>query len=198
MEFNVGDTVVLINGEEWASGEKYKTITGKRTSWVGEIEYKLNNKSTIWYDSELKLYEESQTEFIFQELFTLHDRFGKSYECTSSYYNIKSVCFSSDGEVSVEYKNKNSNRVMISNECKFKLEETKKKMQIIKVEHGKNREQYEFIGINETDYCTMINKGDFVECDTKQGRCYGRCVGRIVKELTETEIKEYKECWRAE
>lgn len=200
MKFKVGDKVVKSDRTEWNNGDKYKIIISVDVR-NGKTYYGLSESDLNWYNHELKFYEEEQkyierqSKFTFEEIFKLKN--GKVYENINITENVKTIRVMESGVIRITYANKNNEGVIISNNHKFKLQEPKKKIKIIKVEHGKDRKQYEFIGINETDYCTMINEGDFVECDTKHGSSYGRCVGRIIKELTESEIKEYKECWRA-
>lgn len=201
MKFKVGDKVVKSDRTEWSNGEKYKIIINVDVR-NGKTYYELTESVLNWYNDELKLYEEEQkymeqqTEFTFEEIFKLKN--GKVYENINTTENVKTIRVMENGVIRITYANKNNEGVIISNNRKFKLQEPKKKIQIIKVAHGKGRKPYEFIGIiNQIGSCGMINEGDFVECDTKYGSSYGRCVGIIIKELTESEIKEYKKCWRA-
>ncbi|WP_346884363.1 hypothetical protein [Clostridium sp. UBA4395] len=190
MKFKVGDKVVLSSGCRWGDGSEYEIITSCNLN-NGRSRYKLSGGSLYWFDHELKHYE-PQTEFTFQEVVKMSD--GQIYECTNKTYNIQTVKTRKSGEILITYANKGRQGIIIPYDCKFKLQEPKKKVNIYRVEHGKDRKQYEFIRKIDNQ---LILVNDMVECDTKYGRCYGKCVNIVPKELTEEEYKQYKECWRA-
>ena len=81
-------------------------------------------------------------------------------------------------------------RLNLKTYLKFKLQEIKRQVPIYKVEHKQDGKKYDFISSQG------LQEGMFVVCDTSQGKSYGRVVDIEIKELTEKEYKQYKECWR--
>lgn len=134
---------------------------------------------------------ESQTEFTFQEVIA-RIKPGEIYEPVNGLCITQTITMDYEKDIIIEILPKKS--FVVPTCSLFKLQEPKKQVKIIKVEHGKGRKQYEFIKKIDNQ-SILVN--DMVECNTKYGNCYGRCVDIIFRELTEQEIKQYKECWRA-
>lgn len=198
MKFKVGDKVVLIDDMPWIQGVKYRVITE-----VLKEGYHLSDTLplSIWYDHELKLYEEEQkyiepqteTEFTFQEVVARNIP-GIYVNCNDGSARIKTVTVSKSGYIHIDAKlhetGENRGVLGIYPEVKFKLQESKKRVRIYKIEHQKNGKQYDFISSQ------LLDCDEFVICDTKCGKSYGRIADVRTIALTETEISNYKECWR--
>jgi len=192
MKFKVGDKVILSNGCRWGDGSECEIITSFNLN-NGRSRYKLSGGSLYWFDHELKLYREP-TEFTFQEVIARIKQ-GETYQ--SIYYasNIQEITKNKKGKILLNLSpcRHIKDEVHIVSDIKFKLQEPKKKVTIYKVEHKKDGKKYDFIS-NEIK---LLQCYEFVVCDTSQGKSYGRIVDLEERELTETEIKQYKECWRA-
>jgi hypothetical protein len=224
MKFKVGDKVRVIDGGEtytsyknmadklisksigkafkWEKGFGYeigpncKTLNGLIGRLVAiEGDYALVNliinsdkRSIVFGVDGIELVQEP-TEFTFEDLFKLKD--NKVYENIHKSDNVKTVRVTENGAIRITYANKNNAGVIISSNCKFKLHVPKRQVPIYKVEHQEDGKQYDFISSQ------FLNDGMFVVCNTSRGKSYGRIAGIEVKGLTEEEIKQYKECWRA-
>lgn len=199
MKFNVGDKVVKSNGNKWSNGDEYKTIT-KCSKFYGESRYELSNNALYWTDYELKFYVEKtqciepQTEFTFPEVVARNIP-GIYVNCNDGSAKIKTVTVSKSGYIHIDAKlhetGENRGVLGIYPEVKFKLQESKKRVPIYKLEHQEDGKQYDFISSQ------LLYKDIFVICGTSQGKSYGKIVNKEYRELTESEIKQYKECWRA-
>lgn len=188
MKFKVGDKVVKACGIEWADGSAYKTIT-KRVWSVEEKYYELDDKkSSRWYDKELKLYEEPQTEFTLAEVIGRNIP-GLYVNCNFPSARLKKVEIQKSGRI-VFYGTIMDN-FGVKSDVKFKLQEPKKQVTIYEIEHKQEGKKYYFRSSQ------LLQEDNFVVCDTTQGKSYGRVVGGKMLELTENETKSYKECWRA-
>lgn len=198
MKFKVGDKVRAIDN-------KY-TFTSKDNGFVGEvielideitsIEHKnlavkdLNASAIYKVNSKHFELVEPQTEFTFQEVIA-RIKPGEIYEPVNGLCITQTITMDYAKDIIIDFLPNKSFAVLT---CSlFKLQEPKKQVKIIKVEHGKGRKQYEFIKKIDNQ-SILVN--DMVECNTKYGNCYGRCVDIIFRELTESEYKQYKECWR--
>lgn len=208
MNFKVGDKVKAI--------DNFHSYASKESQFVGVVRKVLSsfemvvetisntNKARIgmWYRADVTHFElVRQTEFTLQEVITRNIP-GIYVNCNNVKTRVQSIEINERDDLTINANfsvlNELNLGLGVHSQTKFKLQEPKKKVKFIVVEHGKGKKPYEFIGIiNQIGSCGMINEGDFVECDTKYGSSYGRCVGIIIKELTESEIKEYKKCWRA-
>lgn len=182
-KFKVGDKVVPQNGKGWHSGSEFRIIKE-----YFEKGYRISDEvGSVWYDEELKLYEEPQTEFTFQEVIA-RIKPGEVYES-----NKNAALHIKNGDIVLDFDPVHCNGVIFEKDTRYKLQEPKKQYVLYGIEHGLNRKIYYFRSRgNKT-----IPDGSFVFCNTKYGNSYGRAVQRIEKELTEKEYLEYKECWRA-
>ncbi len=147
------------------------------------------------YDVNSKHFEliERQTEFTFQEVIA-RIKEGEVYVNTNPSSRVEKLSLKYGKEVLIiegNYKGLMHNEFGIILEDKFKLQKPKKIATIYRVEHKKDGKKYDFISSQR------LEKEMFVVCDTSQGKSYGRIVDIYTKELTEKEIKQYKECWRA-
>ncbi|WP_346935349.1 hypothetical protein [Clostridium sp.] len=193
MKFKVGDKVIPSKDTQWSEKTKYRTII----EIVKNKGYKLSPyegviTSCVWHDNELKLYE-GPTEFTFQEVIA-RIKEGETYVCTNFACNAQEIRRDKEGKIVLKILSQSmhiKDEVHIPLGIKFKLQEPKKQVTIYKVEHKQNGKKYDFISSQ------ALQEGMFVVCDTSQGKSYGRIVDIEVKELTEKEIKEYRECWRA-
>ncbi len=139
---------------------------------------------------------EEPTEFTFQEVIARNIP-GVYENCNDDGARVKSVEINEHGSFTI---NADFSGLIeldlglgINENLKLKLQEPKKKVTIYKVEHKKDGKKYDFIS-NET---RLLQCYEFVICDTSQGKSYGRIVDLEVRELTNSETKQYKECWRA-
>ncbi len=193
MKFKVGDKVVKSDGSKWINADKYKTILSSGI-YNDRAKYRLSNSDVFWFDGELELYKESQTEFTFQEVVARNIP-GVYENCNDDGARVKSVEINEHGSFTI---NADFSGLIeldlglgINENLKFKLQESKKIATIYRVEHKKDGKKYDFISSQR------LQKEMFVVCDTSQGKSYGRIVDIETRELTEEEIKQYKECWRA-
>jgi hypothetical protein len=189
MKFKVGDKVVKAGGSKWSNGDKYKTIT-ECSKFDGRSRYELSNNNLYWFDYELKFYvEEPQTEF------RLEDIAGNAkpgiYKAVNEKLIVQKITKLDNGFLEFILADNDYGFAMKPLEDKFIFQEFKKTKAIYHVEHQKNGKLYEFISSQ------LLPDGEFVVCDTKYGKSYGKIVNTEFKDLTESEIKEYKECWRA-
>ena len=188
MKFKVGDKVRYIGNEDWQDGLKYRVITQ-----VLENGYLLSGGELTWYDNELNLYEEP-TEFTFQEVVARNIP-GVYVNCNNDMARVQSIEIHEDGDFSINAEFKGLKEIGvglgINHNLKFKLQEIKRQVPIYKVEHKQDGKKYDFISSQR------LQEGIFVVCDTSQGKSYGRVVDIEIKQLTEEEYKQYKECWRA-
>lgn len=190
MKFKVGDKVRHIDNEDWKDGLKYRVVIQ-----VLENGYLLSDGELTWYDNELKLYE-GPTEFTFQEVIVRNIP-GIYVNCNDDMARVQSVEIHEDGNFSINAEFKGLKEINlglgINHNLKFKLQEPKKKVTIYKVEHKRDGKNYDFI----SKEIKLLQCYEFVVCDTSQGKSYGRIVDLEERELTDEEIKQYKECWRA-
>ncbi len=138
-------------------------------------------------------WESGYTEFTFQEVIA-RIKEGEVYVNTNPSSRVEKLSLKYGKEVLIiegNYKGLMHNEFGIILEDKFKLQEPIKIATIYKVEHKKDGKKYDFISSQR------LEKEMFVVCDTSQGKSYGRIVDIETRELTEEEIKQYKECWRA-
>lgn len=195
MKFKVGDFVTVINNACVGYGEKLKVVRVIGNRYKLESEEKSKDNFVIavvgWDEFELKPWEEHQAEFTFQEVIS-RIKPGEIYEPVNGLCITQTITMDYEKDIIIDFLPNKSFAVLTC--TLFKLQEPKKKERIIKVEHGKGGKQYEFI--EKYTLNPFITKGCMVECNTKYGNCYGRCVDIIFRELTEQEIKQYKECWR--
>lgn len=205
-KFKVGDKVVLKCGIPWKHGVQFRTVE----KYIRDGYSLFNGIGAVWYDHELKLYEEPQpkeftlyeepqTEFTFQEVIE-RIKPGDIYSCTDFAFNLKNIVCLDNCNIRIDFANHYLNCcndyeyiVVSSSDAKFKLQEPKKQYVLYGIEHGLNRKIYYFRSRGNKD----IPDGSFVFCNTKYGNSYGKAVQRVEKELTKEEYKQYKECWRA-
>ncbi len=136
---------------------------------------------------------EEPTEFTFQEVIA-RIKEGEVYVNTNPSSRVEKLSLKYGKEVLIiegNYKGLMHNEFGIILEDKFKLQKPKKIATIYRVEHKKDGKKYDFISSQR------LEKEMFVVCDTSQGKSYGRIVDIETRELTEEEIKQYKECWGA-
>ncbi|MEG1256654.1 hypothetical protein [Clostridium sp.] len=226
MKFKVGDKVKVIDGgvayttDVSTANELIRKSNGKAFKWekgfgseigpnwrsfngiVGEIialedDYALVNliinnvkRSVIFRTAGLE-YLEPQTELTFKEVIA-RIKPGETYVCTY-YSNTQEIRRDKKGKIILKLSQSMhiKDEVHITSKNKFKLQEPKKQVKIYKVEHKQGGKKYDFISSQ------LLQEGMFVVCDTSQGKSYGRIVDIGDRELTEQEIKQYKECWRA-
>ncbi len=192
MKFKIGDKVVKSDGSKWINADKYKTILSSGI-YNDRAKYKLSNSDVFWFDEELELYKESQTEFTFKEVVARNIP-GIYVNCSDAKARVKNIVIRKDGSFGIEANFRGIIElgiVGINPNLKFKLQEPKKRVTIYKVEHKQDGKKYDFISSQ------ALQREAFVVCDTTQGKSYGRIVAAHSKLLTEQEIKQYKECWRA-
>lgn len=191
MKFKVGDKVAMFGGHKWNDGSEYKTIESC-DFYNGESRYRLNDISLYWFDNELELYKEPQTEFTFTEVIARINP-GEVYTCVGiGIERIESIEKTHNNDIKMKCNNLGlPNGLGVRGTTKFKLQESKKHTWIYKVEHQKNGKHCDFISSQ------LLQDDEFVECDTCKGRSYGKIAEIVSEELTETELKQYKECWRA-
>lgn len=189
-KFKVGDVVTGV--------DKYKRLYGKKAQIISvgyddydKQGYRVANNDLLWYDNELKLYEEPQTEFTFQEVIARN--VPGIYECCVSIARLKKVEIKEDGRILITASKNVENEFAVPDYYKFKLQEPKKLYVLCEVIHAVRGKEYTF---RPKEGYELVPH-DWVVCDTKMGKSYGKVIGTITKELTEEEYLEYKECWRA-
>ena len=136
---------------------------------------------------------ESQTEFTFKEVVARNIP-GIYMNCSDAKARVKNIIIRKDGSLGIDANFRGIVElgiVGINHNLKFKLQEPKKRVTIYKVEHKKDGKKYDFISSQR------LHIEMFVVCDTCQGKSYGRIVDLEERELTGSEIKQFKECWRA-
>lgn len=131
---------------------------------------------------------EEPTEFTFQEV-VVRIKPGEVYEPVNGLCITQTITMDYEKDIIIDFLPNKSFAVLTC--TLFKLQEPKKKVNIYRVEHKQDGKKYDFISSQ------LLQEGMIVVCDTSQGKSYGRIVDIIFKELTEEEIKQYKECWRA-
>jgi len=132
--------------------------------------------------------EESQTEFTFQEVIA-RIKEGETYEAINIGYATQTITMEKGKDIIIDILS--NQHYIVPTYSLFKLQEPKKRVRIYKIEHQKNGKQYDFISSQ------LLDCDEFVICDTECGKSYGIIVDAETRELTESEIKQYKECWRA-
>lgn len=202
MKFKVGDKVRAID-------DRY-TFTNKENGFIGEVvelidetlptEYKdlmvqdLNGSLTYKVNSSHFELVEEPTEFTFQEVIA-RIKVGETYQ--SIYYtsNIQEITKNKKGKLLLNLSpcRHIKDEVHIISESKFKLQEPKKMYVLYEVIHAEKGKEYTF---RPKEGYEVVPR-DWVVCDTKKGKTFGRVIGSVVKQLTEKEYKQYKECWRA-
>lgn len=202
MKFKVGDKIRAIDNI-YPSANKKDEFIGLVTQIINKnfIKVKtISSKNKNEIDrlngvciTHFELVEEP-TEFTFQEVIARNIP-GVYENCNDDGARVKSVEVNEYGDLTIKADFTGLKEINLGlgiyNQLKFKLQEPKKKVTIYKVEHKKDGKAYDFISSQ------ALQEGMFVVCDTTQGKSYGRIVDIEVRELTEDEIKEYKECWRA-
>lgn len=202
MKFKVGDKVRAID-------DRY-TFTNKENGFIGEVVELIDETSPTGYkdlmvqdlngsltykvnSSHFELVEEP-TEFTFQEVIA-RIKVGETYQ--SIYYtsNIQEITKNKKGKLLLNLSpcRHIKDEVHIISEIKFKLQEPKKMYVLYEVIHAEKGKEYTF---RPKEGYEVVPR-DWVVCDTKKGKTFGRVIGSIVKQLTEKEYKQYKECWRA-
>lgn len=202
MKFKVGDKIRAID-------DRY-TFTNKENGFIGEVVELIDETSPIEY-KDLMVKEldgsltykvnsrhfeliEPQTEFTFQEVIARN--------IPGTYVNkgcerIESVEIDEDGSLTIKADFSGLNELGlglgVDETIKFKLQEPKKMYVLYGIEHQENGKIYFF----RSRQNRVILDTALVICDTSKGKSYGRAVQRVEKELTESEYKQYKECWRA-
>ncbi len=139
-------------------------------------------------------WESGYTEFTFQEVIARNIP-GVYVNCNDDMARVQSIEINEDGDFGINADFKGLKEINlglgINHNLKFKLQKPIKIATIYRVEHKKDGKKYDFISSQR------LHKEMFVVCDTSQGKSYGRIVDIETRELTEEEIKQYKECWRA-
>lgn len=204
-KFKVGDKVVLKCGIPWKHGVQFRTVE----KYIRDGYSLFNGIGAVWYDHELKLYEEPQpkeftlyeepqTEFTFQEVIE-RIKPGDIYSCTDFAFNLKNIVCLDNCNIRIDFANHYLNCcndyeyiVVSSSDAKFKLQ-PKKYYVLCEVIHAVRGKEYTF---RPKEGYELVPH-DWVVCDTKMGKNFGKVIGIITKELTEEEYKQYKECWRA-
>ncbi len=131
---------------------------------------------------------EEPTEFTFQEVIARIKK-GEVYEPVDKICITQNITMDHEKDIIIEIL---PNKSFVVPTCSlFKLQEPKRRVRIYKIEHQKNGKKYDFISSQ------LLDCDEFVICDTKCGKSYGRIADVNTRELTEKEIEEYKECWRA-
>lgn len=195
MKFKVGDKVKAVDN-------RY-LFTNKTKNFIGEVVELLDERSPIEYKDLLvrdlnasiiyrvnsKHFElvEEPTEFTFQEVIA-RIKPGEIYEPVNGLCITQTITMDYEKDIIIDFLPNKSFAVLTC--TLFKLQEPKKKVNIYRVEHKQDGKKYDFISSQ------LLQEGMIVVCDTSQGKSYGRIVDIIFKELTEQEIKQYKECWR--
>ena len=182
MKFKAGDKVKSINGQ-YGEIVAFNILT--------EHPYKVKFQSgchAYCRENELELISQ---EFTFQEVIA-RIKSKESYVCTWDISNVQEIRKEKSGKIILKLSQNmhTKDEIHIPLELKFKLQEPKKRVRIYKIEHQKNGKQYDFISSQ------LLDCDEFVICDTKCGKSYGRIADVRTIALTESEVKEYKECWR--
>lgn len=190
-KFKVGDKVVPQNGKGWHSGSEFRIIKE-----YFEKGYRISDEvGSVWYDEELKLYEEPQTEFTFQEVIAKNVP-GVYVNCDEN-ARIKSIVISDDMAYSIHYSSHELNKfcfLWVDKSMRFKLQEPKKMYVLYEVlVYLGNGKVYLDIYRSKDGY--ELATYNFVFCGANND--YGMILETITKALTEKEYLEYKECWRA-
>jgi len=188
MKFKVGDIVGNAGGEKWWNGDEYRTIT-KCLKFNGESRYELSDSTLYWADYELKFYKEPQTE-TFDIEYIIHPGKPGIYKAVNEKSMLQKITKLDNGFLEFYMAEKDDGFAMKPLEDKFVFQEPKKAVVIYNVEHQVNGTLYSFISSQ------LLEEGQFVISETKHCGSYGKIVYLDFRELTETEIKQYKECWR--
>lgn len=204
MKFKIGDKVRAID-------DRY-SVTNKKNGFIGEV-IELIDETLIAEHVDLAVKElgsqitwkvnsrhfeliERQTEFTFKEVIARNIP-GVYVNCNDDMARVQSIEIHEDGDFSINAEFKGLKEINlglgINHNLKFKLQEPKKKYVLYGIEHQENGKIYFFRSKEDK----VIPDTSFVICNTSKGKSYGRAVQRIEKELTESEYKQYKECWRA-
>ncbi len=198
MKFNVGDKVKAID-------DRY-IFTNKENGFIGEvvellderspIEYKdlmvrdLNSQITYKVNSRHFELVEEPTEFTFQEV-VARIKPRETYEAIDKVYATQAITMEEDNEIRIDILPNQT--FIMSTYSLFKLQEPKKMYVLYEVIHAEKGKEYTF---RPKEGYEVVPR-DWVVCDTKKGKTFGMVIGSVVKQLTEKEYKQYKECWRA-
>lgn len=194
MKFKVGDKVRAIDN-------KY-TFTSKDNGFVGEvielideitsIEHKnlavkdLNASAIYKVNSKHFELVEPQTEFTFQEVIA-RIKPGEVYEAIDRKYATQTINMREDREININILP--NQHYMVPTYSLFKLQEPKKKVTIYKVEVTKGGIKWSLTSSQKLEI------GMFVVTDKYKE--YGKVVDIEYLDLTDKEIENYEECWRA-
>jgi len=194
MGFKVGDRIEVINnignGPFFNIGDR-GTIIAIHKMFV-EVKFDIPKKYDGCWGVHRHHIKKIEEEFTFQEVIA-RIKPGEVYVCVGiGIERIESIEKTHNNDIKIICNNSGlPNGLGIRGTTKFKLQDSKKHTWIYKVEHQKNGKHYDFISSQ------LLQDDEFVVCDTCKGESYGRVAEIISKELTETEISKYKECWRA-
>ncbi|WP_040194792.1 hypothetical protein [Clostridium culturomicium] len=194
-----------IRGLKWMNGSRnitYYNIHGAEIAYTFNFSGfdSLEYASTCWYKQngcEIVEYtsEKKQTEFTFQEVIARNVP-GVYVKTVDNSLRIEQVLIRQDGyiEIKADYKGIDfvGGCLGITDDVKFKLEESKQKYLILEIEHQHNGKIYNF----RSD-TSNLDIGQFVICDTSKGKSYGRIREMTWEELTQKGYEELKKCWRA-
>ena len=200
--FKVGDKVRAIDNKYGRTNKNLEFVgvvtevsESVRVETVSNLKKDEIGKEYVVESRHFELVEEP-TEFTFQEVIARNIP-GVYVNCNDDMARVQSIEINEDGDLTINavftgLKELNLG-LGIYNQLKFKLQEPKKMYVLYGIEHQESGKIYFFRSKEDK----VIPDGSFVICNTKYGNNYGRTVQRVEKELTESEYKQYKECWRA-
>lgn len=191
MKFKVGDWVTGTLEGYHIHNKMVQVVAYATDKLTGKKGYKISYDTfPTYFDDELKLWEEPQTEFTFQEV-VARIKPRETYEAIDKVYATQAITMEEDNEIRIDILPNQT--FIMSTYSLFKLQEPKKMYVLYEVIHAEKGKEYTF---RPKEGYEVVPR-DWVVCDTKKGKTFGRVIGSVVKQLAEKEYKQYKECWRA-